>query len=262
MPLANITVINRWFEGRRGTSHNMRSDGNDIWSYDLKIGQTRKGKKEIFNYTWATGITTTSSTSSHINILMYAYGENIDKALSDAGLSCCTCDVNPYWTPRPIGEVAVNIRMHGFTYNINDEQLLFKLNARYSDLKKITKSWFGSIVDPRLNWRKYIQTINEHRYLGFARMNNYCVVRSWLCGYGLRSRNLWTDGRDIKADWGCRIIGKTRKDGTKILYDYTAKTGNFKNRAVSMGVGEVKRFAKLEERSIKVVPPNDKSRNT
>jgi hypothetical protein len=255
MPLANREVIKRWFDGRRGTAHGMRTDGDSIWSHDLEVGRTKKGKKEVFNYTWSAGIKTTSSTSSHVNALLWGLSDKINEAFDEAGLKCFRYSSRGWWRPIPCGESIYNIAVHGKEYGIDDEELKLMLNARYPDLVNIIKS-VGRVVDLRSNWRTYAKKVKESWYLDFVTTSNRCVIKAWFDGYGLRSQNLWTDGRSLRAGYGKSIlIGKTRRSGNKLLYDYTAKNRKYINRSISVGVGAVRKYAENWNKELEVKSP-------
>ena len=257
MPLSNREVIKRWFINKRGKAHSMRTDGGSIWSYNLEIGRTKRGRKEDFNYTWSAGIKTTSSTSGHVNALLWALSDNINKALEKAGLGCFRYSSEGWWwRPRPCGAPLHRVRIHNEEEcDVGDEKLKLALNARYQDFVNIINSG-GRIVDLRSNWRSYTKKIKESWYLDFITTDNTSVIRAWFDEYGLRSQNLWTDGRSLRSGYGkSMLIGKTKRNGNKILYDYTAKNGKYINRAVSVGVGCVKRYAEKTVKELEIKSP-------
>lgn len=252
MPLSNRTTVNRWLSGRRGTAHNIRSDGKSLWSYSLEIGRTKKGRKEILNYTRSSGITTSSSTSSHISLLILMYEIEINEALESAGIKCCSFDCRCWGPPSDIGDNIRLIIMHDNEYDVNDERLYYILNVNYPEFKKIINSG-PVIVDPRSNRKEHLSLLRDNWYIYLMTTTNDYVAKAWLSGYGLKSNNLRTDGLNI---YSCqRLIGKTKRNKTKVLYDYTAKSGNFKNRKVSVGVRVVQRIAALEKKEIEVITP-------
>ena len=49
----NRDVVNAWVRGRVAAAGNLSTNGNEIYSYQLQIGETREGKKVAFDYTSA-----------------------------------------------------------------------------------------------------------------------------------------------------------------------------------------------------------------
>jgi len=59
-------IANAWFDGKKQYSANMRTDGKNLYSYDLLIGQTLPdGAKMVINYTGKNSVSQT--TSKHVN---------------------------------------------------------------------------------------------------------------------------------------------------------------------------------------------------
>ena len=58
----NLEVAKFWSEGRAGRSGNMSTDGKDIWSYSMLIGETVNGERIV--YRRRRSVTTTK----HINL--------------------------------------------------------------------------------------------------------------------------------------------------------------------------------------------------
>ena len=58
----NLEVAKFWSEGRAGSSGNMSTDGKDIWSYSMLIGETVNGERIV--YRRRRSVTTTK----HINL--------------------------------------------------------------------------------------------------------------------------------------------------------------------------------------------------
>ena len=65
--MTNIEVVRAWDRGRPGASRHLLTDGKNLYSYDLKIGFTRKGQKVVKNYT-ASGIFVSMTTSQHVSL--------------------------------------------------------------------------------------------------------------------------------------------------------------------------------------------------
>ena len=49
--MTNKQVAQSFIQGHRGSAGHIRTDGQDLFSYDLKIGETRGAQKVVFNYT-------------------------------------------------------------------------------------------------------------------------------------------------------------------------------------------------------------------
>lgn len=64
--MKNSQVIEAFIYGRKGEAGNLSTDGQALYSYGLKIGETRGTQKVVFNYT-AKGIYHSQTTSNHVN---------------------------------------------------------------------------------------------------------------------------------------------------------------------------------------------------
>ena len=64
--MKNIQVIEAFISGKKGKAGNLFTDGQDLYSYGLKIGETRGSQKIVFDYT-ATGQYKSQTTSNHVN---------------------------------------------------------------------------------------------------------------------------------------------------------------------------------------------------
>ena len=50
--MTNAKVINAWVNGQRAKGGNLRTDGINLFSYDLQIGDTMvSGRKVVYDYT-------------------------------------------------------------------------------------------------------------------------------------------------------------------------------------------------------------------
>tara|TARA_B100000131_G_C17911943_1_gene530708 strand:+ start:108 stop:350 length:243 start_codon:yes stop_codon:yes gene_type:complete len=67
MKLKNHIVAKMWGMSRSALNHNgsFRSDGANLYSYNLLIGETKNGKKIIYDYT-ANGNFYSITTSRHV----------------------------------------------------------------------------------------------------------------------------------------------------------------------------------------------------
>ena len=64
--MKNSKVIEAFMYGYEGKAGNLFTDGQDLYSYNLKIGETRGTQKVVFNYT-AKGEYQSQTTSNHVN---------------------------------------------------------------------------------------------------------------------------------------------------------------------------------------------------
>jgi len=64
--MKNNQVIEAFIYSRKGRSGRLSTDGQSLYSYDLKIGETRGAQKVVFDYT-ATGEYQSATTSRHVN---------------------------------------------------------------------------------------------------------------------------------------------------------------------------------------------------
>ena len=67
--MCNAEVVNNWAQGYEGFTRSLRTNGIDLYSYNLKIGTTSdEGKKILFDYTRAGGNFHSQTTSTHVNL--------------------------------------------------------------------------------------------------------------------------------------------------------------------------------------------------
>ena len=64
--MKNSKVIEAFIYGYEGKAGNLCTDGRNLYSYGLKIGETRGTQKVVFDYT-ATGEYQSQTTSNHVN---------------------------------------------------------------------------------------------------------------------------------------------------------------------------------------------------
>lgn len=64
--MTNQDVANAWANNRTASTKNMRTDGSNIYSYNLLIGISKGGEKIVFNYTAKGGHFESNTTSKHI----------------------------------------------------------------------------------------------------------------------------------------------------------------------------------------------------
>jgi len=64
--MKNNQVIEAFICGRKGRAGRLSTDGQTLYSYDLKIGETRCAQIVVFDYT-ATGDYQSATTSRHVN---------------------------------------------------------------------------------------------------------------------------------------------------------------------------------------------------
>jgi len=65
--MTNESVANAWRNNLIASTKNMRTDGVNLYSYNLRIGYTENGKKVAINHTAAGGSFYTITTSNHVS---------------------------------------------------------------------------------------------------------------------------------------------------------------------------------------------------
>jgi len=67
--MKNADIIKSWLAGMPASSYNgnFRTDGNSLWSYNLKIGTTVRQCKVVADYTAKGGRFYSKTTSCHVN---------------------------------------------------------------------------------------------------------------------------------------------------------------------------------------------------
>ena len=67
--MCNAEVVDRWVQGCEGFTRSLKTDGRDLWSYDLKIGTTCDTTgKILIDYTADGGWFISQTTSSHVGL--------------------------------------------------------------------------------------------------------------------------------------------------------------------------------------------------
>ena len=65
--MKNKQVAQLFISGNSGRAGRLWTDGNDLFSYGLKIGETRGAQKVVFNYT-RSGHFKSQTTSTHVRL--------------------------------------------------------------------------------------------------------------------------------------------------------------------------------------------------
>ena len=64
--MKNEQVIQAFLRNQYAQNNTLRTDGQRLYSYNLQIGRTTSGRKEVFNYTAKGGDFRSHTTSKHI----------------------------------------------------------------------------------------------------------------------------------------------------------------------------------------------------
>ena len=65
--LRNSQVVDSWLSGEAASNANMRTDGVDLYSYQLRIGYRNDRRAVVFDYT-ASGVYYSQTTSKHVGL--------------------------------------------------------------------------------------------------------------------------------------------------------------------------------------------------
>ena len=66
--MGNQNVIKMWTRGVEAKASNMRTNGKELFSYNLKIGYTdKRGNKIVLDYTTKSGNFKSKTTSNHVS---------------------------------------------------------------------------------------------------------------------------------------------------------------------------------------------------
>ena len=66
--VSNSEVAEAWGNGRTATAANFFTDGSELYSYRLRIGETIDGKKVLYDYTKKSGFFKSMTTSRHVGL--------------------------------------------------------------------------------------------------------------------------------------------------------------------------------------------------
>ena len=67
--MCNHEVVSNWAQGYEGFTRSLRTDGRDLYSYNLKIATTNpEGKKVLFDFTSTGGNFQSQTTSCHVGL--------------------------------------------------------------------------------------------------------------------------------------------------------------------------------------------------
>ena len=67
--MCNHEVVNNWAQGYEGFTRSLRTDGRDLFSYNLRIGMTGpQNEKIVFNFTSGGGKFMSQTTSTHVGL--------------------------------------------------------------------------------------------------------------------------------------------------------------------------------------------------
>jgi hypothetical protein len=71
--MKNRDVVMSWLNGERAQINNLRSDGNSLFSYNLKIGERDPYSVRVYDYT-ASGSFISVTTSKHVGLALRLAG--------------------------------------------------------------------------------------------------------------------------------------------------------------------------------------------
>ena len=67
--MCNHEVVNNWAQGNEGFTRALRTDGNNLYSYNLRIGITGPdSEKIVFDFTSGGGKFMSQTTSTHVGL--------------------------------------------------------------------------------------------------------------------------------------------------------------------------------------------------
>ena len=77
--MCNHEVVNNWAQGYEGFTRSLRTDGRNLFSYNLRIGMTGpEGEKIVFDFTSGGGRFMSQTTSTHVG-LARQHADNIHR---------------------------------------------------------------------------------------------------------------------------------------------------------------------------------------
>lgn len=65
--MTNAEVVKAWWWGREAKSGHLSTDGQSLWSYNLKIGGMKEGEKVAYNFR-SSGSFVSVTTSKHVGL--------------------------------------------------------------------------------------------------------------------------------------------------------------------------------------------------
>ena len=79
--MCNAEVVENWAYGHEGFTRSLRTDGKNLFSYNLRIGITGPGREKIvFDFTAPGGKFVSSTTSTHVGLARpHAHADNIHR---------------------------------------------------------------------------------------------------------------------------------------------------------------------------------------
>ena len=67
--MCNHEVVNKWAQGNEGFTRSLRTDGNSLYSYNLRIGITGPdSEKIVFDFSSPGGNFKSQTTSTHVGL--------------------------------------------------------------------------------------------------------------------------------------------------------------------------------------------------
>ena len=67
--MCNAEVVNNWSQGHEGFTRSLKTDGNNLYSYNLRIGITGpNSEKIVFDFSSGGGKFMSQTTSTHVGL--------------------------------------------------------------------------------------------------------------------------------------------------------------------------------------------------
>ena len=66
--MRNSEVARSWWNGRKASSKHLKTDGINLWSYNLLIATIKNGNRVVFDYTSRGGHFYSVTTSKHVGL--------------------------------------------------------------------------------------------------------------------------------------------------------------------------------------------------
>ena len=66
--MKNSEIARSWWNGRSASAKHFRTDGVNLWSYNLLIGTIKNGNRVVFDYTARGGHFYSVTTSKHVGL--------------------------------------------------------------------------------------------------------------------------------------------------------------------------------------------------